>query len=53
MVTMAFFPGVEESGSEEWFAVQVEPKLTQPILAALGQKGYDAFTPFQTVVRKW
>jgi transcription antitermination factor NusG len=53
VVTMAFFPGVEESGSEEWFAVQVEPKLTQPILAALGQKGYDAFTPFQTVVRKW
>ena len=53
MVTMAFFPHVEEFGGEEWFAVQVDPKLTQPILSALGQKGYDAFTPFQTVVRKW
>jgi transcription antitermination factor NusG len=50
---MAFFRYVDQEGSEVWFAVQVEPRLTQPILAALGQKGYDAFTPFQTVVRNW
>src|SRR5260370_28133355 len=31
----------------------VDPKSTQPILASLGQKGYEAFTRFQTVVRKW
>ena len=53
VVTMAFFRYVDQEGGEEWFAVQVEPRLTQPILAALGQKGYDAFTPFQTVVRNW
>ncbi len=50
---MAIFPSVEKAGGEEWFAVTVDPKLTQPTLVTLGQKGYDAFTPFQTVVRKW
>ena len=50
---MAVFPPVEKVGGEEWFAVTVDPKLTQPTLVTLGQKGYDAFTPFQTVVRKW
>ncbi len=50
---MAIFPTVETSGSEEWFAVTVDPKLTRPTLVTLGQKGYDAFTPFQTVMRKW
>jgi transcription antitermination factor NusG len=53
VVTMAIFSGVEKVGSEEWFALTVDPKLTQPTLVTLGQKGYDAFTPFQTVVRKW
>ena len=50
---MAICPSVEISGSEEWFAVTVDPKLTQPTLVTLRQKGYDAFTPFQTVIRKW
>src|SRR5260370_8359515 len=50
---MAIFPSVEKTSSEEWFAVIVDPKLTQPTLITLGHKGYEAFTPFQTVVRKW
>jgi transcription antitermination factor NusG len=50
---MAIFSGVEKAGGEEWFAATVDPRLTQPTLVTLGQKGYDAFTPFQTVVRKW
>jgi transcription antitermination factor NusG len=50
---MAIFSGVENGGSEEWFAATVDPRLIQPTLVTLGQKGYDAFTPFQTVVRKW
>jgi transcription antitermination factor NusG len=53
VVTMAIFPSAETTGREEWFAVTVDPKLTQPTLVRLCQKGYDAFTPFQTVVRKW
>ena len=53
MVTMALFPSVERWAREEWFAVTVDPKLTQPTLVTIRQKGYDAFTPFQTVIRKW
>jgi transcription antitermination factor NusG len=50
---MTIFPSVETAVREEWFAVTVDPKLTQATLVTLGQKGYDAFTPFQTVIRKW
>jgi transcription antitermination factor NusG len=53
VVTMAILPSLEKAGCEEWFAATVDPKLTQPTLVTLRQKGYDAFTPFQTVIRKW
>ena len=36
----------------QWFALSVTPKLTQAILIALENKGYENFTPFQTIVRK-
>jgi transcription antitermination factor NusG len=50
---MALFPLRDLENHEEWFAITVDQKLTQLILTSLSQKGYDAFTPFQTVVRKW
>jgi transcription antitermination factor NusG len=50
---MDFVFGLETSDSKRWFALQVDPKLTKSVLAALDQKGYDAFTPFQTVVKRW
>jgi transcription antitermination factor NusG len=53
VVTMSFFPLRDQETNEEWFAVLVDYKLTHLILTSLAQKGYDAFTPFQTVVRKW
>ena|SRR5689334_18344805 len=51
VVTMAFLAS-RRSGNEEWFAVSVDPRLVESVLASLGQKGYDAFTPYQIVVRK-
>lgn len=50
---MAFSPCCAQESREQWFAVQVDPKLALPIITSLDQKGYDAFTPFQTRVRKW
>lgn len=41
---------IKQQVKQEWFALSVTPKLTQPVLTALGQKGYECFTPLQTVV---
>ena len=50
---MSFSSSLNQEDNQEWFAVLVDPKQTQLILMSLMQKGYEAFTPFQTVVRKW
>ena len=44
----------QEQASErrQWYALWVNPKLTGPILIALENKGFESFTPFQTIVRK-
>ena len=52
VVTMSCCSPPEEVSRKEWFAVQVDPKLTQSVLVALWHKGYEAFTPFRTAVRQ-
>ena len=41
------------SHAGQWFAFSVTPRLTEPILIALETKGFECFTPFQTVIRQW
>jgi transcription antitermination factor NusG len=37
---------------QQWFALSVTPKLTHQILSTLEQKGFEAFTPLQTIMKK-
>ncbi len=53
MVVLPFRRSFEPGETQRWYAVQVTPKLTAPAVSALRQKGFEAFTPFRTVVRKW
>lgn len=34
----------------QWFALTVNPKLTEAVMTALERKGYECFTPWQTVI---
>ena len=56
MVTMSNYPVNIDQGQaslgRQWFALSVTPKLTGPVLIALENKGYESFTPFQTIVKK-